>query len=153
MNTWKISRMQMFSLLIAATVNLVACISPALIRGDAAAMDPLSMVDVFHQTINGDEMNALDHQSMDYEDGLLPNRQWVSDRGQGTDSRLGVTFTADGWASPHHAKVRIGRRKSDMARRGLQRTRDKSRLVPHTMGSHHPRGQNPISCCYAQVLA
>ena len=59
MNTWKISRMQMFSLLIAATVNLVACISPALIRGDAAAMDPLSMVDVFHQTINGDDMNAL----------------------------------------------------------------------------------------------
>jgi len=46
-------------LLIAATANLVACISPALIRGDAAAMDPLSTVDVFHQTLNGDDIDAL----------------------------------------------------------------------------------------------
>jgi len=59
MNTWKVSRMQMFALLIAATANLVACISPVLIPGDAEAMDPLSMVDVFHQAINSDDVDAL----------------------------------------------------------------------------------------------
>ena len=58
MNTWKVSRRQMFALLIAATANLVACISPALIRRNTP-MDPLSMVDVFHQTINGDDVDAL----------------------------------------------------------------------------------------------
>ena len=59
MNTWKVSRMQMFALLIAATANLVACISPALIPGNAPPADPLSMVDVFHQTINRDDVDAL----------------------------------------------------------------------------------------------
>ena len=59
MNTWKVSRMQMFALLIAAAANLVACISPALRRGDAPPMDPSSMVDVFHQTINSDDVDAL----------------------------------------------------------------------------------------------
>ena len=59
MNTWKVSRMQMFALLIAATANLVACNSPALIHRDAPPMDPLSMVDVFHQTINSDDVDAL----------------------------------------------------------------------------------------------
>jgi len=59
MNTWKVSRMQMFALLIAATANLVACISPALIPGNALPMDPLSMVDVFHQTVNSDDVDTL----------------------------------------------------------------------------------------------
>jgi len=59
MNTWKVPRMQMFALLIAATANLVACISPSLIRRDAPPMNALSMVDVFHQTINSDDVDAL----------------------------------------------------------------------------------------------
>ena len=59
MNTWKVSRMQMCALLIAATANLVACINPALIPGDAPPMDPLSMVAVFHQTVNSEDVDAL----------------------------------------------------------------------------------------------
>ena len=50
---------QVIALLIAATANLVACISPALIGGDAPPMDALSMVDAFHQTINSDDVDAL----------------------------------------------------------------------------------------------
>ncbi len=59
MNTWKVSRMQMFALLIAVTANLVACISPSLIRRDAPPMDALSMVDAFHNAINSDDVDAM----------------------------------------------------------------------------------------------
>ena len=59
MNAWKVSRMQMIALLIATALMLVACIGPALIPSDAPPMDPLSLVDVFHQTINSDNADAL----------------------------------------------------------------------------------------------
>jgi hypothetical protein len=58
MNTRKVSRLQLFVLVIATAMTLVACISQALIPG-AAPMDPLSMVDVFHQTIKSDDVDAL----------------------------------------------------------------------------------------------
>jgi hypothetical protein len=59
MNTRQVSRLQLFVFVIATATILVACISQALIPSDAPPMDPLSMVDVFHQTINGDDMDAL----------------------------------------------------------------------------------------------
>jgi len=59
MNIRQVSRLQLFVFVIATAMTLVACISPALIRGDAPPMDPLSMVDVFHQAINSDDVDAL----------------------------------------------------------------------------------------------
>jgi hypothetical protein len=59
MNTWKVSRMQMFALLIAATAMLIACIGPALIPGNAPPMDPLSLITTFHNAINSDDVDAV----------------------------------------------------------------------------------------------
>jgi hypothetical protein len=59
MNTRQISRLQLFTIVIVTAMMLVACISLALIPSDAPPMDALSMVDVFHQTINSDDVDAL----------------------------------------------------------------------------------------------
>lgn len=59
MNTRQVSRLQLFVFMVATVMILVACISQALIPGDAPPMDPLAMVDVFHQAINGDDVDAL----------------------------------------------------------------------------------------------
>jgi hypothetical protein len=59
MNNTQIRCLQMLVLLIATALMLVTCIGPALIPGDAPPMDPLSLVDVFHQTINSDNADAL----------------------------------------------------------------------------------------------
>lgn len=44
----QISRWQLFVVLIALAMMLVACIGPALTPGDAASTEPLLMVDAFH---------------------------------------------------------------------------------------------------------
>ena len=59
MNTRQVSRLQLFVFMIATVMILVACISQELITGDSPPLDPLAMVDVFHQAINGDDVDAL----------------------------------------------------------------------------------------------
>ena len=59
MNNTQIRCLQMLVLLIATALMLVACISPALIHGDAPPMDPLPMVDAFHYAINSNDIDAL----------------------------------------------------------------------------------------------
>ena len=54
MNNIQIRGLQMLILVIATALMLVACIGPVLTPGDAPPMDPLSVVDVVHQTINSD---------------------------------------------------------------------------------------------------
>jgi len=58
MNTKQVSRLQMFTVVIAEAIMLLACISPALIPGDAPSVDPLSMVNTFHDAINSDDIDA-----------------------------------------------------------------------------------------------
>ena len=47
------------AVVIATTMMLVACSSPALLHGDAASMDPLSMADAFHYAINSGDVDAV----------------------------------------------------------------------------------------------
>jgi len=59
MNTRQVSRLQLFVFVIATAMTLVACISQALIPGDAPPMDPLSLVTTFHNAINSDDVDAV----------------------------------------------------------------------------------------------
>ena len=59
MNTRQVSRLQLFTIVIVTAMMLVACISLALIPSDAPPMDPLSMVDAFHNAINSDDVDAM----------------------------------------------------------------------------------------------
>jgi hypothetical protein len=59
MNTRQVSRLQLFVFMIATVMILVACISQALIPGDAPPMDPLSLVTTFHNAINSDDIDAV----------------------------------------------------------------------------------------------
>jgi len=59
MNTRQVSCLQLFTIVIVTAMMLVACISLTLIPSDAPPMDPLSIVDAFHNAINSDDVDAM----------------------------------------------------------------------------------------------